>query len=230
MKIKKLGLRNFKGIKSLDIDMNCSDMSIFGNNATGKTTVYDAFLWLLFGKDSQNKKDFAIKPFDKTGKEVSGIDNEVSATLIIAGKEVEIKRVYVENYTKKRGAVEAEFTGNTTNYFVNEVPKKQKEFDEYIKSICDENIFKILTSPTYFNEQLTWKEKREILLQICGDVSNEDIIKNNPEFSELSEILKDNSVSEHIKIISSRKRKSTKNFRKFQQELMKLQELLKKLI
>jgi len=214
MKIKKLGLRNFKGIKSLDIDMDYKNMSIFGNNATGKTTVYDAFLWLLFGKDSNNKKDFAIKTLDSTGKEVSGIDNEVSAILIIAGKEVEIKRVYVEKYEIKRGSTEAEFTGNTTDYFVNEVPKKQKEYEEYIKSICDENILRILTSPTYFNEQVSWKEKREILLQICGDVSNEDIIKNNPEFEELSEILKDNSVSEHIKIISSKKKKVNEELQK----------------
>lgn len=214
MKIKKLSLRNFKGIKFLDIDMNSQNMSIYGDNATGKTTVYDAFLWLLFGKDSNNKKDFAIKTLDSTGKEVSGIDNEVSAILIIADKEVEIKRVYVENYTKKRGSAEAEFTGNRTDYYINEVPKKQKEFDEYIKSICDENILRILTSPTFFNEQVSWKEKREILLQICGDVSNEDIIKNNPEFAELSEILKDNSVSEHIKIISSKKKKVNEELQK----------------
>ncbi|WP_144514952.1 ATP-binding protein, partial [Bacillus pumilus] len=83
---------------------------VYGDNATGKTTLFDAFMWLLFDKDSQNKKDFEIKTLSKDNKAVSGVDHEVSAVLLIDGKSVELKKVYSEKWTKKRGSAKQVFS------------------------------------------------------------------------------------------------------------------------
>ena len=60
IKLKKLILENFKGIKELKIDFS-NVTNIFGDNGVGKTTIFDAFTWLMFGKDSTDKKDFSIQ-------------------------------------------------------------------------------------------------------------------------------------------------------------------------
>ena len=212
MKIDKLAIRNFKGIKSLDIEANGKSLKIYGDNATGKTTVLDSFLWLLFGKDSSNRNNFAIKPLDESGQELSGLDSEVEATLIVADKPMKLKRVYREVWTKKRGSSKAEYTGNTTDYFIDEVPKKASEYNNAIKDICEENIFKLITSPVYFNEQLHWKERREILLEMAGDVSDEDVVKKNPDLKKLD--LEGRSISDHKKVIAAKRKKLNEEIEK----------------
>ena len=53
IRISNLKLKNFKGIKDLEIDFNNENTNIYGKNATGKTTIFDAFKWLFFDKDSK---------------------------------------------------------------------------------------------------------------------------------------------------------------------------------
>jgi len=63
IRLKQLRLENFKCHKALTLDFNGQNTSIYGDNATGKTSVYDAFVWLLFGKDSagNGEKNIEIK-------------------------------------------------------------------------------------------------------------------------------------------------------------------------
>lgn len=206
MKLHKLVLTNFKGIKSFTLDAQGQDVNIWGDNATGKTTLYDAFLWLLFDKDSQNRKDFEIKTIGPDGEYVHGLDHSVEATLEIDGAEtLTLRKVYKEKWTKKRGSPESEFTGHTTDYFIDGVPVKKGEYDAKIAEIADENIFKLLTSPKYFNEQLHWQERRKILLQVCGDVTDSDVIASDSTLSKLPEILGNRSIDDHRKVIMSRR-------------------------
>ena len=205
IKINKLALWNFKGIQSLAINAEGEDLKIYGDNATGKTTVFDAFTWLLFGKDSLGRSDFGIKTQDENGNVIHNLDHAVECELAIDNSILTLKKVYAEKWTKKRGSAEAEFTGHETKYFINEVPSTKKEYEQKIASFIDENLFKTITNPLYFNEHLKWQDRRAILLSLCdGEMSDTDILARSPEFSPLLEELQGRTVQEYSKIIKSK--------------------------
>ena len=206
IELKKLELLNFKGIKEKTIEFG-KETNIFGRNETGKTTIFDSFTWLLFGKDSANRSDFNIKTLDKNGEFIHGLDHQVTGILVANGKEVILRRLLKENWVKKRGFADAVFSGNVTEYFVNEEPKKEKEYKEYINSLIDENVFKLLTNPMHFNVNTSWQDRRKILLSIVGDVSDEEVINNSEKLKSLPELLGDNSIDSFKSIIASKKKK-----------------------
>lgn len=210
MKLLTLKLQNFKGIKSFTLDAQGRDISIYGENATGKTTLFDAFTWLLFDKDSANRKDFEIKTLDATGQPIHGLDHEVEAVLEIDGQPVTLRKVFSEKWTKKRGSAQPVFTGHTTDHYLNGVPVKKKEYDEQIAEIADEQIFRLLTDPRYFNEVLHWQKRRELLLEVCGDVSDSEVIASKKELSELADILGNRSIEQHRKVIQVRMKEINK--------------------
>lgn len=202
--LEKLALRHFKGVKEFEVRLDGQNVRIYGDNATGKTTVVDAFLWLLFDKDSQNKKDFSIKTL-VDGKELHGLEHEVEAIFNIDGKDLKLRKVYAEKWTKKRGSATAEFTGHTVDYFIDDVPSKKKEFTDTIASIIDEEVFKLLTNPSYFNEKIHWKDRRKTLLEIAGDITDEDVIASNKELTLLTNILNGRTIDNHRKVIAARR-------------------------
>ena len=166
IRIKELKIINFKGIKALKLDFGTEgNNSIYGANATGKTTVFDAFMWLLFGKDSQGRSDFEVKQLDQENNIIHDQETEVIAELLIDDELVEVRKILSEKWTKKRGSETAEFTGNETSYFYNSVPLSQKEFQFKISNLVDENIFKIITNPTAF-VSLKWQDQRKTLVEI----------------------------------------------------------------
>ena len=203
MKLTKLELLNFKGLKAFTINFN-GDVIIRGDNATGKTTVFDSVCWLLFGKDSLDRADFEIKTLDR-GEPIHKVNHEVTGTFTLdEGGTVEFKRVYREKYSSPRGG-EVTMTGHTTDYFVDGVPKKEKEYKEIVNSLVDENIFKLITNPLYFNETYSWQNRRKLLLEMCGDISDEDVIAEYSELKALTDILSGHSVDDHRKVVASKK-------------------------
>lgn len=203
MKLTKLELLNFKGLKAFTINFN-GDVIIRGDNATGKTTVFDSVCWLLFGKDSLDRADFEIKTLDG-GEPVHKVNHEVTGTFTLdEGGTVELKRVYREKYSSPRGG-EVTMTGHTTDYFVDGVPKKEKEYKEIVNSLVDENIFKLITNPLYFNETYSWQNRRKLLIEMCGDISDEDVIAEYSELKALTDILSGHSVDDHRKVVAAKK-------------------------
>lgn len=203
MKLTKLELLNFKGLKSFTINLN-GDVVIRGDNATGKTTVFDSVCWLLFGKDSLDRADFEIKTLDG-GEPIHKVNHEVTGTFTLdEGGTVELKRVYREKYSSPRGG-EVTLTGHTTDYFVDGVPKKEKEYKEMVSSLVDESIFKLITNPLYFNETYSWQNRRKLLLEMCGDISDEDVIASHSDLKALTDILSGHSVDDHRKVVASKK-------------------------
>lgn len=220
MKLNRLVLRNFKGIKNFTLDAHGGNVDIFGDNATGKTTLFDAFTWLLFDKDSSNKKEFEIKTLDKNNQPIHGLDHEVEATLDIDGHDINLQKVYKEKWTRKRGSAQAEFTGHTTDYYIDSVPVKKSEYEARISEIADEGIFKLLTSPAFFNEQLHWEKRRAILLEVCGDLTDGEVIdsmatlNNKQEILTLTNIINQRSLDDHRKIIAARRTKINDELKK----------------
>lgn len=206
LKLLKLRLANFKGCKSLEINTDGKNINIYGDNETGKTTLFDAFMWLMFDKDSLGRKDFNIKTLDQKGNVITGLDHEVEGVFDVDGIELSLKKIYREVYTRKRGSATEEFTGHTTDYFINDVPSKKSEYENRIKSIAPEALFRLLTNPLHFNEQLHWQERRKILFEMCGDVTNEEIFESNKNLQELADILKSRSIDEYKKIVIAKRK------------------------
>ncbi|MBT2727872.1 AAA family ATPase [Bacillus sp. ISL-75] len=223
--LTRLSLKNFKGVREFTIEMNGQNVRIFGDNATGKTTLFDSFVWLLFDKDSQNKKDFSIKTL-VGGKELHNLEHEVEATFDISGITLTLKKVYTEKWTKKRGYPTPEFSGHTTDYFIDGVPSKKKEYTDKVDSIIQEDIFKLLTSPSYFNEQVKWQDRRKTLLEICGDIADEEVIASEKSLAALPSILQGRSIENHRKVIAARRAEINKELDKIPVRIDEIQRTL----
>ena len=207
IKLVNLKLRNFKGIKKFDLKANGNDVQVFGDNATGKTTLYDAFLWLLFNKDSQNKTKFSLKTLTPDGQEMNNLEHEVEATFLVDGQSLTLKKIHYEDWTQKRNALEKTFKGHKNDYFIDDVPTPEGQYKKEIEALIDEEVFKLLTSPTYFNEQFKWEKRREILLEITGDLTDEEVINANETLQELTGILQGKKIEDRKKIIAAKKKK-----------------------
>lgn len=168
-------IQNFKGCKDRTIEFG-EKCRISGANATGKTTIFDAFTWLLFGKDSLGSSDFEIRPLDIDGNMINNIEISVEAKISVDGDEYDLKKVQKQNWVKKRGTDTREFQGNVNEFDINGYPKSQKEFKEFISGIVKEDVFNLITNPSAFNA-LHWEEQREILMKIVGCPSNVEIAK-----------------------------------------------------
>lgn len=178
MNLLKLTINNFKGIEHLEIAPEGTSVSVYGENATGKTTIADALCWLLFNK-GYDKVSFSPKTL-KDGQEVHNIDIEVEAEFALdSGEKIALKKVYSEVYKKKRGAATADFTGHTTNYFISGVPAQEKEFNDYLNSIMPAYQMQLLSIPYYFPTVLSVATRRELLMSIIGNVDDETVINSN---------------------------------------------------
>lgn len=204
MKLLKLRLQNFKGIRNSEFDFGGIDATIYGDNATGKTTVFDSLCWLLFGKDSLDRADFEIKTLEN-GEPIHKVNHEVEAEFLNDdGNSFTLKRVYREKYSSPRGG-DTKLTGHTTDYFINEVPVKEKEYKQYINDVIAEDVFKLITNPLYFNEQYSWQNRRKLLLEISGDIKDEEVINSRSELTRLAELLNGRTVDEQRKIVAAKK-------------------------
>lgn len=201
IRLKQLVLKNFKGIKDLSIDFG-KVTSISGKNATGKTTIVDAFTWLLFGKDSKDRTSFNIKTLDENGEELHGLEHSVTGILEVDGQVITLQRLYKEKWQKQRGQAQAELKGHTTEYFINEVPSSMKEYQSHVNEIFEESKFKLVTSPLYFTN-LKWQEQRKILLEIIGDINEETVINYNSNLEPLRTLITD-GIDNLNKVVKSR--------------------------
>lgn len=202
--LRKMHLVNFKGAADVTIDFKDGITSIYGMNGTGKTTIFDAFTWLLFGKDSKDRKKFDLKTLDDKGKIIPQIPHEVSATLILNGQEITLCRRFNEKWVKPKGQAEKRFEGNEEERLYNDVPCNLKEWNEKIGAICSEESFKFITSPTYFTSQHP-NSQRDMLFRMAGDISDEDIARGNKDFEKLLSDITGKTMEEYKKEIRAKK-------------------------
>ncbi len=208
MKLISLTIQNFKGIKDFTFAPNGENVTVYGNNGTGKTTLSDGFHWLFWGKDSRGKADFEIKPLTKNNEPIHNLEMAVEALIAKDGKQFRLRKVFREKWETRRGEAEPKFTGHTNEYFVNGVPKNEREFKATIAAICpSEEVFKMLTNPAYFNEQMKWQDRRKILFDIGGELTDMDVINSDPELAPLAEALDEHTLEEYQKmLLADRKR------------------------
>lgn len=190
MKLIDLKLENFQAIKSAEYTFDGMSASIYGDNATGKTTIFNAITWLLFDRPSTGAKNFTPKTKGIDG-DLHYLNHSAEATFDVNGSHVTLKKVYHENYKKRRGSATEEFDGHGVDYYVDGVPTKEKDFQAMLISFCgDAEKMKMLTMLDYFPERMAWNARREILLEVCGDVTDDAVIASASELAALPDILK----------------------------------------
>ena len=181
IRLKSLHLENFKGIQNITVDFS-RRTNIHGANATGKTTIFDGFTWLLFNKDSTGNEKFDIRPLDAEGKRIDNVGIKVTALLDVDGTEVELSKVQKQNWVKKRGTDTASLQGNINSFEVDGYPKLESDYKAYINQLIPEDLFKILTSPQYF-AGMDWKKQRTVLMKLAGRVSDLEIAREDAKFA-----------------------------------------------
>ena len=213
--IKQIVLQNFKGCKNATYTFDGKNVTVCGANGSGKTTIFDAFTWLLFGKDSLDNAKFEIRPLDKDGKQIDNVEICVVATLEIDGKEVELKKTQKQNWVKKRGTQNPVLQGNVNEYEIDGYPRSAKDYEEYINCIVSDDLFKMLTNPTYF-PNMPWKEQRATIMKFASNVSDIELATEHSRFAGLlPEIEKAPSTDD----IKNKYQKSLNELKKKQVEL-----------
>ena len=210
IKIKQLVLENFKCHKILKLDFMGGNASIYGDNASGKTSIYDALTWLLFGKDSQGngEKNIEIKPLDANGEVKDHLAvTAVEAVLDVNGEEVSLRRTYKEVWTTKRGSSQATYDGNTSEYYVSGVPCKRNAFQDTVNELVSEDTFRMLTSVSYFANGISWQDRRAVLFRVAGVMDDKQILATSEQFAPLVESLGRLSLEDYKKKLLAEKRK-----------------------
>lgn len=209
IRLKQLHMENFKCHKSLTITLYGRDASIYGDNATGKTSVYDALTWLLFGKDSagNGEKNIEIKPLAPDGsvKDHQAI-TEVEAVLLADGEEICLKRTYKEAWSTKRGSSEPTYDGNTSEYYVDGVPCKANAYKAKVTELVDEEQFRLLTTVSYFPDKLPWQKRREALFSLFGAMDDRKIMETDQRFSPLMEAMGKLPLEDFKKVVTQKRK------------------------
>lgn len=183
LKIRSLHMENFKGIKSLDVNFS-SKTSIKGQNAVGKSTIFDAFTWLLFNKNSAGEEKFNVRPLDKDGKRIDNVEIKVSAVFDKDGEKVELSKVQKQNWVKKRGTNTVALQGNPNSFEIDGYPKSETDYKAFIAGLINEDLFRMLTNPQYFSS-LKWKDQRDILMKLVADISDAELARTDAKYTPL---------------------------------------------
>lgn len=209
IKLKSLILVNFKGVRNLEVVFTDQRTIISGDNGTGKTTIFDAFTWLLFGKDSTGRSDsnFNIKTIDPlTKKPILHLEHSVTGVISVDGKEMKLQRNYVEKWVKPRGTTEETLKNHETEFYLNDVKlATKKEYESEVAAILTEDIFRMITNPFYFIS-LKVDAQKELLFDMAGGISDEEVAAIKPEYIELLAQLSGRSLSQFSKEVAAKKK------------------------
>ena len=207
--LKSLALVNFKGVRDFSIAFNDGITTVCGDNGTGKTTLYDAYLWLLFGKDSTGRSDgangFNVKTTGEDGKPIYRLEHSVTAVLEVDGKEIKLQRSLVEKWQKVNGTTD-EVMKDETQYFINDVRTgTKKEYQAEISEIIPEDVFRMITNPYYFTS-LSAETQKEMLLGMVGNIDDEEVAATDPDFLALLDQINGTSLAKWAREIAAKKK------------------------
>ncbi len=200
MKIKSLKLTNFKGHRDFTVDFSDTVTNIFGANGTGKTSIKDAFFWLLTGKDSYTRQDVDFRPFDKEGQPIHDVDVTVEAVITILGADYTLTRTLREDWTTSTGTAPKKLRGNTTLYSIDGAPKKAGQFDAWVQEYVNLELLRLTSDPAYF-PNLHWKEQREEIMSLAGEVAIADIIAEKPELEHIKPLVEKHGLTDLANIV-----------------------------
>ena len=222
--IKSLTLTNWRGERSRTTQFNPISTTISGGNGLGKSRHFDAFMWLLFGKDKEDRKDFNIKTV-VDGQPLMKTECEVIGVLDVDGEEITLRRAFVEDWVKPRGQVEQVFKGNKTECYWNDTPVNVTEYQKRVNTIIDDSVFKMVTNPLFF-ASMPWKNQREQLFQLAGTVTDQEIANSKPEFLALLDKISGKSFSDFKSELAARKKRLKTDLAEIQPRIDQTQRLM----
>ena len=197
---------NWRGAKDVTTNFNADVTTIMGANGLGKSRHFDAFIWLLFGKDSKDRKDFEIKSNDAEGNPLQKCECSVTGVLSVDGETITLKRAFVEDWVKPKGQTEQVFKGNHTECWYNETPVRVGDYQNRIREIIDETVFKMITNPAFFIG-MPWKNQREQLFLLAGTITDDEIASKNPDFAALLDRISGKSLTDFKTELAARKKR-----------------------
>lgn len=205
LKIKKISIENFAGLKNQVFEFNGNDARVYGANGTGKTTTATALQWLLFDKGLDGStKSFNPVPLDENNEEEYELIPTAEVELDDNGKTLKIRKESHPKYTTNKTTNRKEYSrSRTKKQYINDESLKVKDFQSRISELVSEDVFKLITNPSAFN-QLHWKEQRTILFEIADDIDTETIIKTNKDFEAIPQILGDHDIETKQKILKDK--------------------------
>lgn len=203
--LKSLTMHNFRGEQERTTEFNPAETWICGRNGLGKTRHFDATIWLLFGKDANDRKDYEIKT-RVDGEELHNVETSVTGVFDVDGETITLKRAITENWVKPRGTTERIFKGNVTECWYNETPVNVREYDKRVSDIIDATLFKMVTNPAFF-VGMKWQDQREQLMQIVGTIDDGAIMAEHPEFAALLDRISGKSLADFRKELAATRRK-----------------------
>jgi DNA repair exonuclease SbcCD ATPase subunit len=187
MKILSLTLENFRGIKDLTVNFDGKDADVYGANGTGKTTIANAICWLLIDRPATEEADFTPKTAG-----THGVNHKASMEVELPdGQRITFAKEFYEKWTRKRGSAAEEFTGNITDYYVDGVKSKKKEYTEALENSCgiDLERVKMLMVLGYFADTMKTDDKRRILFEMAGEFTDADVIAQSEDLRDLERFL-----------------------------------------
>lgn len=206
VKLVSLNLTYFKGVKKFDIQFNPESTEISGANATGKTTFFDAWSWLLFGKDSLGSAEFDIKTLRPDNTVINRVDHKVIGVLTVDGRKVELQKIFREEWVKPKGTLEEVQKGNINICYIDGVKVSVTDYKQYVDSLIDEYLFKLITNVHFFNSIKPELKKRDELTKIAGEVTDDFVVSIKPELSEFLKMLDGQDLTMFKKKIAAQKK------------------------
>lgn len=226
IKLNFLEIENFKGIKHFRLDLGGESAIIQGKNGTGKTTVADAFYWLMTDQDSNLQTKFNALELDQTGITIDQQDATVTAEIFIGSKPIRLTKSYRQKWTKKRGQAQAEMTGHTTEYFFDRVPVSRKKYLEGIAGLIDLELFRLLSDPIHFCARMKPEARRAILIDLAGRIDDAAIIAADASLAMLPDILGDHTPDEAKAILLADRKKADEQLKQLPNRIDELQKMM----
>jgi len=191
MKLKKLEIKNFRGIKDLTLDFKPQTNSIAGKNGIGKTSVIDSIMWLLcdetyvYGKTNEDNKN----------------KNDHTATIYIKGvfekndgKVLELERTYFEKWKDNEfDKIENQFKVNGTKHKANEYFERiRNEIGiKYNTKVKNFNLLRCLIDVNYLDD-IDYKVARKFVEEIL-DLTSDEEIASKDQYKLIRETLVNNN-------------------------------------
>lgn len=222
--LKSLTLINFRGEQNRTTEFDERETFVMGDNGLGKSRHFDAFMWLLFGKDANDRKDYEIKT-RVNGEQLRHVNCEVSGTLVVDGETIKLRRAFVEDWVKPRGQMEQVFKGHHTECAVNDVPMNVTEYKNNIKAIVDDGLFKMITNPLFF-ASMPWQKQRKQLFALAGTITDEEIAQDNEKYQALLAKLTGKDMEGYRKEIVAKKKKAKAQLDQIQPRIDQTQRLM----
>lgn len=182
--VKEIYAENFKRFKSQRIDFGDKVTAIFGQNYRGKSSVADAFSWVMFNKSSTGNTEgsqFRPRRYDENGVNIDYVDVVVELVLLIDGDEVKIRKVQRQNWVRHKGDDYDSYEGDKTEYEWNDAPVTPTEHKKRVAAIISEDVFRMISNPAAF-PSMDAKKQREFLLKNIARITDDDVFAISPEF------------------------------------------------